>query len=571
MFSPYNGQAVTTAASVVTAVGQSGLFIQTPEADSDGNPETSDGLYVYTGSRQSVQVGDLVEVNGTVQEYYDLTEISDHPTITVLGSGEPLPMPVAFSADLPSPNQPQPSNELERFEGMLVEVSTGTVTGPTDQYGIFTVVARPDRSYREPGILYPGLQGLPVWDGNPEVLEVDPDALGLEDSSVNAGARVSQLVGPLTYSFGHYQVWPVTLTIGTASLPRPVRRRKPGELIVATQNLERLADDHDDPNTDDPVLSAQELEVRLDKLSQWTANVLRAPDVLAVQEVENIATLQLLADRINSEDTSLVYTPYLIEGRDPSGIDVGFLFRDTVAVDAVEQLGADAQFTFNARTYDTFDRPPLLARCSYIANGEPFTFTLIDVHLRSLLGIEEANAEFVRRKRYEQAVWLSGTIQQLQQSEPGIRLVVLGDFNAFQFTDGYVDVLGQVSGNPDPRGALLPATDLVDPNLVNLVSSLAEGEAYSFVNDGTAEDLDHVLVSGSLLQWVRGIAFSRGNADASQALALDPSTLLRSSDHDGLVMYLMTDRDGDGTPDDREQEGRIPHRARLLIRPSAGR
>ncbi|MCG6963668.1 MAG: hypothetical protein LJE95_10415, partial [Acidobacteria bacterium] len=284
MASTHQGELVTTAASVVTAVGRQGFFIQTPEATSDGDPATSDGLYVYTGSAPPVDAGDLVEVTGTVQEYYELTEISGQPTTSILSSGEPLPDPVTFSPTLPSPDQPQPANELERFEGMLVEVVSGSVTGPTDQYGNFTAVARSTRSYREPGIVYPGLPGLPVWDGNPEIFEVDPDALGLDDLSVDSGVPIARLVGPLSFSFGYYQVWPTTLEVGASHLPRAVRERLPGELTVATQNLEQLADDQDDPGTDEPVLSTEELNVRLTKATRWIVDVLGSPDILAVQE-----------------------------------------------------------------------------------------------------------------------------------------------------------------------------------------------------------------------------------------------------------------------------------------------
>ena len=52
--------------------------------------------------------------------------------------------------------------------------------------------------------------------------------------------------------------------------------------------------------------------------------------------------------------------------------------------------------------------------------------------------------------------------------------------------------------------------------------------------------------------------FGRGNADAAQDYlnedSLDPDfagyTPLRSSDHDGLVLFMMTDFDGDGVADD---------------------
>ena len=51
---------------------------------------------------------------------------------------------------------------------------------------------------------------------------------------------------------------------------------------------------------------------------------------------------------------------------------------------------------------------------------------------------------------------LADEIQGMQSQERDLRLVVAGDFNAFEFTDGYVDVLGEVKGAPDPAGALLP-------------------------------------------------------------------------------------------------------------------
>ena len=40
------------------------------------------------------------------------------------------------------------------------------------------------------------------------------------------------------------------------------------------------------------------------------------------------------------------------------------------------------------------------------------------------------------------------------------------------------------------------------------------------------------------------------NSDAPESLASDASTPLRSSDHDGMVLFLMTDFDADGLPDD---------------------
>ena len=51
---------------------------------------------------------------------------------------------------------------------------------------------------------------------------------------------------------------------------------------------------------------------------------------------------------------------------------------------------------------------------------------------------------------------------------------------------------------------------------------------------------------------VRGFAYGRGNADAAVDLINDATTLLRSSDHDALVLFLTKDKDGDGVNDDAD-------------------
>jgi predicted extracellular nuclease len=44
--SPYQGAVVRSDRNLVTAVGRDGFFIQTPDARDDGDPDTSNGLYV---------------------------------------------------------------------------------------------------------------------------------------------------------------------------------------------------------------------------------------------------------------------------------------------------------------------------------------------------------------------------------------------------------------------------------------------------------------------------------------------------------------------------------------------
>ena len=548
--SPLLGQTVRTEGNVVTAVFSDGFFIQSQNGG-DGNPATSDGVFVFTGTPPAVSVGDGVDVQASVSEFFNMTELTS-PSVTIVSSGNPLPAPVVFDAATPSPLQPQPATEMERFEGMLVRVVDGIVSSPTNQFNEASVVATGQRAFREPGIAFPGLPGLPVWDGNPEIFEIDTDRWAAEPGLRIAAGSLVTAEGPLAFSFSDYQIWPTSLSVTGAEVLRPVRARNPGEFTVGSQNCLRLFDTVDDPAISDDIPTPERYADRLAKLSMHVRGLLGSPDILAVQEVENLGVLQDVAARIHDDDASVAYTAYLLEGNDIGGIDVGFLVRDTVRVDSVEQFGKGDTFEFNSATALLNDRPPLLLRGAYLGNGADFPLTVIAVHQRSLSGIDGSDGARVRAKRYAQALRLAQKIEQRQVAEPELRLVVIGDFNAFEFTDGFVDVMGQVTGHLDPAGALLPGTDEIALDLTNQTLNMAPGERYSFVFDGTAQSLDHVLTSQGLDPWVRGAQHSRGNADAPFRFDVDATTPLRTADHDGTVLFVTSDLDGDGVPDNRD-------------------
>jgi hypothetical protein len=89
----------------------------------------------------------------------------------------------------------------------------------------------------------------------------------------------------------------------------------------------------------------------------------------------------------------------------------------------------------------------------------------------------------------------------------------------------------------------------VDPDLLNQSAGIDPNERYSFIFRGNAQVLDHALTSAALDLSFRGLEYGRGNADAAFDLINDAGTPLRSSDHDGLVLYLTRDRDDDGVFD----------------------
>ncbi len=255
------------------------------------------------------------------------------------------------------------------------------------------------------------------------------------------------------------------------------------------------------------------------------------------------------------------YTAFLEEGNDPGTIDVGFLVRQRIQVDAITQLGKTETFVNPITGFDDLlhDRPPLLLEGSCQLEFGSFPIAVMTVHNRSLGGIDDpVDGPRVRKKRLLQAESIAVKAQALQDADPDVRLVVLGDFNAFEFTDGYVDAVGIVSGDFDPAESFVCsevpcAPDLVEPNLSNQVLGLPAVERYSFIFGGSAQVLDHALTSAGLAAEVSGAEYGRGNADAAVDLINDdsPANLaLRASDHDALVVYVLKDEDADGVPND---------------------
>ncbi len=552
--SPYLYDLVMTRGNIVTALDTNGFFIQTPDGSDDGDDDTSEGIFVFTLTAPTgVAVGDNVDVQGVVTEYYDFTEIgtpSLAPLVTVNSSGNSLPATVVLDGATPVGTQPWPAIELERYESMLVEVTGARATSPTDQYGDVTMTSGPNLKFREPGIEYPGLVGQPVYDSNPEVFDLDPNGLTLPEAEVFGGATFDA-VGPLGYSFGDYQILPVTLTLTNPALPRAVRDRNPGEFTVATQNFYRIYDTVDDPDKDDDVFSAQEYADRLNKASLQVRTVLGAPDILGVQEVENITVLDDLATQIAADDPTLNYTAVLEEGWDIGSIDVGFLVRDTMTIVNWYQVQPDDTFDYGGTTYLLHDRPPLLLEAYHSAGLMDIPVSVLVVHNRS---IDDAS-DRVRVKRWTQAYRISQFVQQYQTTYPDIPLVVVGDFNSFEFTSGYVDPLGQITGSPDPLGAMYPATDEVDPDLTNQIFNLPAEERYTYHFDGDAQALDHILTSASAAPLVVEMQAGRGNTDVPRDYLDDPNTPLFCSDHDGLVLYLRTAAVGDWVWNDLDQDG----------------
>jgi hypothetical protein len=133
-----------------------------------------------------------------------------------------------------------------------------------------------------------------------------------------------------------------------------------------------------DPLIGDPVVTATAYANRLVKISAAVRGHLHTPDILGVQEAENLTVLQDLAARIDADATAAGqpapgYTAYLLEGNDVGGIDVGFLVTSRVTVQSVVQHGLTDTYTnpVNGLQEILNDRPTLSIRATIAA--EPGT------------------------------------------------------------------------------------------------------------------------------------------------------------------------------------------------------
>lgn len=541
--SVFAGQMVTTQANAVTAVGPDGFFMQTPDARADGDVDTSDGIFVFTGGAPGVNVGDQVDVTGEVIEFFDFTEFSNNPSVSVTGSA-PLPTPVTFDAAVPSrdPEAPSCAIEFECYEGMLIDLPEAVVGQGNQSFGSETFAevslrAGGQRAFREPGVEFPGTGGgIPVWDGNPEVFELSPAALGLPELALFGGTRL-QASGVLAFSFGDYELWPTNLdVVETPAVPRAAPAADPGRFQIGSINLLRLFNATDDTGSDDFVEDPAVYAERLQRFAGHIVEQMRAPEIIGVQEIENIQTLQDLADEIAGLDPGLGYAAELVEGNDVSGIDVGYLIRDDITVQRVEQLGADETLDFDGSLLH--DRPPLLLEASVADGTQALEFNVLVVHNRSLNGIETTR---VKAKRLAQAQSIGQMVQNLQNAEPDQPTVVLGDFNAFEFSDGFVDVVGQIAGTAEEAENEFWQAPVTSPTLEVSTPSLPANERYSFVFRGNAQALDHALFSQAALPHLISAAYTRGNADAPEAFVDNPpggQEDLGMTDHDGLVVTL---------------------------------
>ncbi len=578
--SPLSGQAVIVE-GIVTARTADGYFIQSPDNATDGLANTSEGLFVHLGAAPgaTATVGNRVRVTGTVNEYrptlqphqLPLTRLTAVTGQQLRAGGQPLPLAQALPlADL------GPGSDiaaLERLEGMRVSASELVVVGAAGAVineqaltaasdGVVHVItgnyvdgaAIP---FREPGIPLldastpPAGKTLPVFDGNPQILRVDSRAqpgaplldLGLND-------RITDAVGVLGYDGGRYSLLidPVSpIQVAAGSRGEGAATAVAGEVKLLWLDLGRLFDASDDPARAEPVPSTAAYQARLRKLATHLCTFVLNPELIAVSGAENLQVLRDLAAMIDTNPSTycpgpVAYQPLLVEGRDPSGLDIGFLLMG-YTVDGVhprvelvqaEQFAADATSPHPAGGSEPlFLQPPLRASVRVTdAAGRRTDITVVAVKFRELSGADSpapgsngwaTEGERVMNLRARQAARLATWLQARQVAYPDEAIAVVGGFEADAFNDGRVDVLGIATGRPAPASQTWVAmpSPITTP-LTNLTTLVPQHLRYNANDRGDFRALDHIVVNQAM-QSKFGITpmSPRMNADfpASQRVA----------------------------------------------------
>jgi len=124
---------------------------------------------------------------------------------------------------------------------------------------------------------------------------------------------------------------------------------------------------------------------------------------------------------------------------------VGFLVKSSrVLIHTVTQERASDTYVNPAtgNTETLHDRPPLVLDATVDPGGaNPGRVIVVVNHLRSFIDVELLTPEGarVRAKRCAQAEAIAQLLQELQSANPDVPVISVGDYNAYQFSDGYTD------------------------------------------------------------------------------------------------------------------------------------
>ena len=571
--SPLEGQVVTVSGTVTGDFQENdaderrnlgGFFIQ--DDPPDANPQTSDGIFVFDGNDPAadIDVGDVVEVEGTVVEYFGETQINAI-SVRVTGTGALVPFPI----DLPINDATTNSDgdliaDLEHLEGMLVTFTdTLTVTNlrNLERFGTVTL-SEGGRLYQYTNYNSPDVDG---YNAHKNLIArrsiVLDDGLRAENPShihylkagntagysLRAGDNLTNLTGTLRYSRGAggrgdetWRLMPTEDPTFESANPRPGAPSVGGSIRVASFNVLNYfstvdsGQDNCGPEgesacrgADSDTEFARQLEKTVTALKMLDA------DIVGLMELENNANesistiVDALNARIGSGDYSYIDTGTIHD----DAIKTGFIYRETVVSPSGDFALLDR--SVDSRFNDARNRPALAQ--TFSVNATAAELTVVVNHLKSKgsscesdgdpnLGDGQGNCNLIRANA---AAALADWIEGDPTGSGDADFLIIGDLNAY--------------ASEDPLAAFENA---------GLTSLLGEQtNPYSFLFDAQSGALDHAVVSASLLPQVVATIEWHINADEPPLLdynleygrdpaLFDGSTPYRASDHDPVVIGL---------------------------------
>jgi predicted extracellular nuclease len=561
--SPLTGIAVIGVGGIVTAKIGNGFYLQDPSPDTDDS--TSEGIFVFTSSAPTVNVGDAISVMGSVMEFrpgganstnLTTTELTG-PTVVVQSTGNPLPAPIVIgtggrvppsavieddaTGDVETSGVFDPANDgidfYESLEGMRVQVNDPQAVGPRNAFGEIPVVGDDGAD----ASLFTGRGGLILRanDTNPERVILDDVIVGAAAMpAVDVGdGFTTDPVGVIDYSFGNFKLLVTeALTADSNNLTREATTAATaGQLAVATFNVENL-----DP-TDPPAKFAA--------LAALIVNNLRSPDLISVEEVQDdngptndsVVTANATWNALIAAIQAAGGPTYQFrqvdpaddqDGGEPGGnIRQGFLFHTDRGLAFVDVPGAGAttpnsvvagpHLQFSPGRIDPTNtafansRKPLAGEFRFHGS----TLFVVGNHFNSKGGDNPLFGRFQppvlasEPQRVQQAQVLNTFVDQILAQDASTNVIVLGDLNDFDWSTP----LATLQGSP--------------PVLSNLYATLPVQERYSYVFDGNSQALDHILVSSNLEGKVRSFDPVHVNAEFAT----------RASDHDPLVARICVE------------------------------
>ena len=566
--SPLLGQGATVEA-VVTAVkpGLNGYYLQEEDADADADPQTSEGIFVFSSTTVgSVEVGDQVRVTGTVGEFTSSAGAGSSQTqlsnVTVDELAALVELPAVTQVDFPLVS----TTELEWYEGMRVELVDELVISEYFNYDRFgeVVLAKPlegqDRLHTPTAVVDPGAsaQALAAEQAlriitlddynssqNPAVIPHPGNGEPFSaENSFRGGDTVTGVVGVIDHTFGLYRIQPTEYGDYEAVNPRPTEAPDVGgSLQVASFNVLNYFLTLDD-GTNDICGPSQTLECRgadsQEEFDRQRVKILEAlegldADVVGLIEMENTPGVEPAADLVEGLNERMGAGTYDYIDTGVIGTDairLGFIYKPGTVTPIGDYAILDS--SVDSRFNDDLNRPMLTQTFEEVATHARVTVSVN--HLKSKgsdcndvgdpdLGDGQGNCNVTRTLAAE-------AIADFLASDPTDSgdpdHLVIGDLNSYDEED--------------------PITALLDEGYTDLVEEFGGEFAYGYVFDGKVGYLDHALSNEPLTPQVTGAAEWHINADEPDILDYNldfgrPATYFepnkyRSSDHDPVLVGL---------------------------------